>query len=238
MREICDVHSHVLPGVDDGPADLDETMSALEEAKRQHIDALIVTPHFHPGRYMVYAPQIFDALEKVRGECSRRNFDMILYPGQECYYYSGLVEQLNQKKILTLADSRYVLVEFEPDCPYSHLQFGVRELQSNGYVPVLAHFERYQCLQDQENILEMREKGVLLQMNFDALLQRDGLFHRRPWKQFVRQGLVDLLGSDCHGTAFRPYHAEAALEWLHEELPEDLVERMLYTNVQKIIHNR
>lgn len=237
MDGIWDTHCHLLPGVDDGPETMEDTLSTLREAERQHIEGIIVTPHFHPGRYMVYASQIYSLLESVREECRRNNIHITLYPGQECYYYSGLVEQLNSKKVLTLADSRYVLVEFEPDCPYSQMQFGVRELQSNGYHPILAHFERYRCLYDKDKLYEMKQRGALLQMNFDTLLKHEGLFRKLPWKDMVQQGLVDYFGSDCHGMDFRPLRADKAVKWMREELPKGLFGKMLHTNVQLLLNN-
>lgn len=237
MEVFYDMHCHLLPGVDDGPETMEESIQVLEEAKQQGVKKIIVTPHFHPGRYMVYAPSIYDLLGKLREECENRGIDITLYPGQECYYYSGLVEELNKGNILTLAGSRFVLVEFEPDCSYSQMQFGIRELQSNGYLPILAHFERYQCLNTQENLLGIKQKGVYMQMNIGTLMRREGLLHRLPWKNMVKQGLVDYLGSDCHGMELRPLQVDRLLEWLEDHVSEELTERMIRSNFSKIINN-
>lgn len=115
---ICDIHSHILPGVDDGAKTMEETMETLQEALRQNVRKIIVTPHFHPGRYMADGHKVREVLGRVREECQHRRINVELYPGQECYYYSGLAEQLKKGNALTMAGSSCVLVEFEPDTPF------------------------------------------------------------------------------------------------------------------------
>lgn len=237
MQSITDMHCHILPGLDDGCRDMEECMAVLRQAERQGIRHIIVTPHFHPGRYEVYAPRVLETLRLVRTQCRANNIKVNLYPGQECYYYSGLVSLLDQGKVLTLAGSRYVLVEFEPDCLYQVMLTGLQELKQSGYRPVLAHFERYGCLRKRERLAELRERGYLLQMNYDRLREKDTLFHRNPWRKLVRDGMVDYLGSDCHGTALRPLHAEEAYRWMEAKLPSSQRQKILYENIKKIIES-
>lgn len=237
MPGITDMHCHILPGLDDGSGSMEETIQTLREAEKQQIQCMIVTPHFHPGRYMVSAFQVIKTLEEVRRQCVRRRINIRLYPGQECYYYSGLVEQLNSGNVLTMAGSRYVLVEFEPDCLFNYLLNGLREIRQSGYIPIVAHFERYQCLQNDEHLNTLREQKFLLQLNYDRLRQKDGLFHKNVWRTMVKKDMVDFLGSDCHGMDFRPLHVAEAYEWLNTNLKTEQKNRILYNNVQKIIQN-
>ncbi len=237
MEEFFDMHCHLLPGVDDGPETLEESLQVLELAQTQGVKKIIVTPHFHPGRYMVYAATAQEQLEILRRECSERGIDIALYPGQECYYYTGLVEELDKGNVLSLANSRFVLVEFEPNCPYSQMKFGIRQLQSGGYIPILAHFERYECLSSQENLMAVKNRGVFLQMNISTLLRKDSLLHRMPWKNMVRQGAVDFLASDCHGMHLRPLQVDNLMEWLRDHVEEELADHMIRSNFLKIIDN-
>lgn len=237
MLEICDIHCHILPGVDDGAATMEEAINTLKEAASQKIRKMIVTPHFHPGRYKVRTEQTLQVLKQLRERCAEQGIPISLYPGQECYYYSGLVEKLNKKKALTLAGSRYVLVEFEPNCIYTHMAAGLRELRMNGYKPIVAHFERYSCLRDEVRLAELKNQGVMLQMNFDRLLQKDRLFRKNPWRQLVKQGMVDYLGSDCHGMRFRPLHVREAAKWLIDQVDQDILRVMFCENIEKILKN-
>lgn len=237
MERITDMHCHILPGLDDGAGDMDETMAVLHEAAEQQIRYMIVTPHFHPGRYMASSSQVLNTLAAVQRRCSRCNLNISLFAGQECYYYSELTQQLERGNALTLAGSRYVLVEFEPDCRYTYLLGGIQKLQQAGYKPILAHFERYACLRDHENLLRLKERGCLLQMNFDMILQKNGFLRKNPWRNLIKQGMVDFLGSDCHGMDFRPLHVQEACSWLERNVESSLLEQMLYRNIENILKN-
>ena len=138
---MTDVHCHVLPGVDDGPETLEESMRVLREAARQGVGALIVTPHFHPARYQVYASQIADGIGMLEDIIRKENLPLRLFPGQECYFFSDLIRYLDAGKVLTMAGTRYVLVEFDPGILFSGLRNAVRILISSGYYPMIAHYE-------------------------------------------------------------------------------------------------
>ena len=88
MISFTDIHCHILPGLDDGAQTMEETMAVLKEAKRQGVTRMIVTPHYHPVRYQVTAQQVQETLEEVQREAARRQIEIKLYPGQECFYYS------------------------------------------------------------------------------------------------------------------------------------------------------
>ncbi|MBR1558726.1 MAG: hypothetical protein IJ646_00650 [Clostridia bacterium] len=233
MPTIIDMHCHVLPGVDDGPGTMEESIAILREAERQGLSAMIVTPHFHPGRYMVPAPKVRETIKQVRRALKEEGIRLKLYPGQECYYYSGLVRELDEGNVLTMGDTNYVLVEFDPSVLYSVIQHAMRELFSAGYRPIVAHYERYRCLNGREDRLEeLRSHGAMLQMNFDRLLDKEGFFRRNPWRRQLREGFVDFLGSDTHGMGFRPLHAKQAVAWLTSEVDPELVHVILERNIR------
>lgn len=239
MSIIVDMHCHVLPGVDDGAGSMDETVKLLKEAVRQGIQAMIVTPHFHPGRYKVYSDQIRESLRAVEREIIRHNIPIELYAGQECYYFSGLVRELEKGEVLTMAGSQYVLVEFDPEVMYSRIQQAVQDLTFNGYKPIIAHYERYQCLNGKMDRLEqLRHTGAMLQINFDRLVTRDTLFKRNPWRKLFKEGYVDFLGSDTHGMSFRPLHVDEAVDWIETDVRPELARRVLERNIRKILENR
>lgn len=234
---IVDMHCHVLPGVDDGPETMEDSMLLLEEAVRQHVDAMIVTPHFHPARYQVYASQIREGLARLNEEIQKAGLPITLLPGQECYFYSDLIRELDAGNVLTMAGTRYVLVEFDPVAIYSVLRGAVRSLMSSGYYPIIAHYERYQCLKgNTERLSQLRYDGAMLQMNFDTVLARDGLFRKNPWRQLLREGYVDFLGSDTHGMDFRPPHIDSVVQWMRAEVDPGLTENILERNIRLLLN--
>ena len=238
MIGIYDIHSHILPGLDDGARDLEDTLETLREAVRQGVQGMIATPHFHPGKFLTEGREVLASLKEVKEACLRENLEIRLYPGHECYYYPGLSEDLGAGRALTLAGSRYVLVEFSPNCLYTYLQQGLEELWRSGYQPILAHFDRYACLSKKENLLRLRERGVLLQLNLSRLQARDTFFQKNPWGRMVKEGYVDYLATDCHGIYFRPMEAERSYPWIQKNLSLERQKRIFVANVKKIIKNQ
>lgn len=235
MPAIVDMHCHVLPGVDDGPKSMEGSMTILQEAVRQGIGKMIVTPHYHPGRYKVPAPLVLRTITEVRRELRRRGIAIELIPGQECYYFSNLLGELDAGNVLTMAGSNFVLVEFDPGVMYNVIQHAVRELFAGGYRPIIAHFERYQCLNERiDRLDELHDHGALLQMNFDRLLGKEGFFRRNFWRRLMREGYVDFLGSDTHGVNFRPLHVDQAMAWMRDEVDPGILRRVLEKNIRML----
>ena len=142
MKRI-DLHCHVLPGVDDGAADFEESLRMLKSAAKQCVYAVVATSHYS-RQFRNEEPERFRML---REELQRRarieiQENFTVYSGQEVFYTEDVVEKLDEKKLLTLNGSSYVLTEFHPSMPYSMIINGVRELTMAQYTPIIAHFER------------------------------------------------------------------------------------------------
>lgn len=235
MQPLIDIHAHVLPDVDDGARDLEESFRLLIRAAEQGITQVIATPHYHRSRGNLGYEELRTTLEaKVRQEIPGFH----LYLGQETYYHEGLTESLRQGKALTMAGSRYVLVEFDPGVPYGMLHRGLRQLLLAGYTPVLAHMERYGCLRQDANLKDLSGSGCVLQMNYDSL--RGSPFKRdvRWCRKRVLAGDIGLLGTDMHRLDFRPPEVTEAAAWVSRHGGDGLLRRMAFTNPRCIIENK
>lgn len=232
ISQMIDIHSHILPAVDDGARGMEESLELIEQAAAQGITGMFATPHF--SRHQDVSA-LYEKLLILREAVQRRHPEFQIYPGQENYYREDLTEWLDQGKALTMAESLYVLVEFDPAAPYSKIMRGVRKLEEYGYWPILAHAERYLSLRE-HGFAELRSLGCGIQMNFESL---DGRWFEKEvrWcRKQVSEGLVDFLGTDLHRRDFRPPHIEGALKWLTNHInPEDL-EVMVHRNPVCIIN--
>lgn len=161
MKKV-EMHCHILPGIDDGAEDMKQSLQMLHIAMEHEIVGAIVTPHGSAR------DASRERTEKIRKLCrifrakAEQQFDVIfpVFPGQEILYSSDTRRLLDEGKLLTLADTRYVLVEFMPEVPYSTLFAAVRELRMAGYVPILAHVERYHVLREDGRIEELIHDGA------------------------------------------------------------------------------
>ena len=160
MTGIIDIHTHILPGIDDGSRDWDESRRMLEAAYQQGTRCIIATPHYSRRGL---PPQIYELAERLSEEAGRIAPDFKTGLGQETYFHEGLVENLKQGKALTLENTRYVLVEFDPQVSYHSLYQAVRKMTMARYIPVIAHVERYFCLREGDGVEELIQCGCRLQ---------------------------------------------------------------------------
>lgn len=232
--EYTDIHSHILPGVDDGAKDMETTKSMLRLAKKQGIHTIIATPHYKVGQYKVTAKQLEELQRQVQQEADKEGIDIEILLGNELYYSRDICSRLENKKALTLAGSRYVLVEFSPTQPYTEIYQGMRELIQEGYAPILAHIERYDCLHKEKNkdkIQELIRLGVYMQMNVQSL-------QKRYWRKLVKGGYIHFLGSDSHNTKNRSPKMQEGLKQLGRMVTRKQMEKILIENPQCLRENK
>lgn len=229
-----DIHAHLLPGVDDGARTMEESCRLVELAKQAGFCSVIVTPHYSRRRGTEGLAERFEELkEAVR----QSDPDFSLYLGQETYYREELPERLRSGGALTMAGSRYVLVEFDPGVSYQTFKRAVRRLISSGYIPVIAHMERYGCLRESQNLAEACRSGCLMQMNYESLQGHWFSPEVRWCRKQVKEGRIHFLGTDMHRTDYRPPETAGALKWLYAHVDRRLVDRMTFGNAERMIKN-
>lgn len=232
MREIIDVHAHILPRVDDGARSVKEACRLLNLAISQGVTGVIATPHDVKGIERLKLERL---AHQIQEEIRREYPDFTVHMGQEAYYREGLGERLKNGQVLTMADSCYVLVEFSPGDPYEKMFRGLRFLISAGYVPILAHIERYACLRKEAHLLELSQSGCIFQMNYGSLAGRFFDSEVRWCRRQVKEGRVKLLGTDMHRMDFRPPKISEAMKWLEGHIDEASLSAMTLENPLRII---
>lgn len=182
-------------------------------------------------------PGLDGLADRVRDEIRKNYPDFEVYLGQETYYHEELPGRIRSGKAKTLAGSRYVLVEFAPGDPYEKIFRGIRALVSAGYVPVLAHIERYESLRRDAKLNELIAGGCIFQMNYGSLKGHLLDPEVRWCRKQVSQGYVSLLGTDMHRTDYRPPDITEPMKWLRNHIEENLLDDMIWNNPLHIIHN-
>ena len=199
----ADVHTHLLPGVDDGVRDFETALSCINEMKRNGINKIYVTPHFQTHRFKNDEDDIkyrFDELQKQLGEYVS---DIELQLAGEYLIDSGFEERLKTKNLLAI-NNKYLLVEFS----FNQSMLGMEELffeiQMKGYEVILAHPERYHYLnQDSKLLNNLKEQGVYFQSNIMSFGGFYGSESMQRAYQYVDKGWINFLGTDIHGKKYR-----------------------------------
>ena len=238
MHEFIDIHSHILPALDDGAKDLKKTREMFQIAYDEGIRGIIATPHFFASRKSASVEKIKNTIELVKNAMEDWGFYINIYSGNEIYYRSEVAELLEEGKICTLADSHYVLVEFDPMTEYFYLRDGILKLDSYGYIPILAHAERYECLfEKKERLQRVKDHGGLIQVNASSF--QGGMFDEmgKRARYIMKNELLDFVGTDSHSTGKRSPRIKETAYYLHKKLGKKHAEEILVKNPQAVIQN-
>ena len=232
--EITDIHTHILFGIDDGAADIDTSVTLLEKAYNDGTRRIFFTPHSINGGFAFNtANNNLELLfEKIKG----RFPGLSLHGGCEMFYSETAVENLVAGKLPTLADSKYVLVEFYPAVFYNDLKNAIQKLTTSGFIPVIAHAERYACLRKEDASL-LCELGAYIQLNARSVLGKSGREPKRFCKKLLKEGTVHFIASDSHDTLRRTPELSKCFEYISKKFSEKYAEQIFNKNPMHIINN-
>lgn len=234
-----DIHSHLLYGIDDGSTSIEESIELLKKMNKQGIQELILTPHYvENSNYNCNNKDkevLFNELEK---RVKEENIDIKLYLGNEVFITNHFIELLKKKEIQTLNKSKYLLFEFPMSQIYNSTGEIINELVSKGYIPVLAHPERYRAFQEHPEIVEeYLRMGVLFQGNFTSLFGKYGKTSEKMLKYLIKNKWITFLGSDTHhDVKFNCKKLEKKLLKITKD--KQYVEDLMGNNFDKVINNQ
>ena len=221
---MIDWHSHILPGIDDGSRDVNESISMLAAFESQGVDMVIATPHFYANDESVRSflnrrQQSYELL------CSQRGEGRIhILSGAEVKYYSG-ISRMDGLEKLTIENTNLLLLEM-PISKWTNL---VRQelqdlINTRGLRIILAHIERYLEWQDVEVFQQLCESGARMQVNASFL---DRLTSRKKATKLLNAGVIHFIGSDCHNMTTRPPKINSAYELIRKKFGEDYTSQMI-----------
>lgn len=235
---MIDIHSHVLPGVDDGSQSLEDSIELLYLAAESGVEGIVVTPHCNiPGEFDNYAGPEMDRLwQRLEREAQRTNVPLQLYRGMEIFATPELPALLRDGRVWTINDTRWFLMEFSfGEDPIFCRRILDRCLQ-DGYRPVIAHPERYLFIQDDPQIaFEWCVSGCALQLNKGSLLGRFGSGPRQTAERLMDHGLAACVASDAHSPYQRSTHMGEIRRHILEAFGEGYTELLLNENPGRIL---
>ncbi|HET7034204.1 MAG TPA: CpsB/CapC family capsule biosynthesis tyrosine phosphatase [Thermomicrobiaceae bacterium] len=206
---LVDLHCHVLPNVDDGADDDEMALRMLRASAASGVARVVATPHAHhcPAELI---PRL---VERLNGRAKRAGIAIEVLPGQEVRLGAHIVERLAAGELLTLNQTRYLLLELPLSGSWpSYLDEVVDDLQARGYRPILAHAERYPDVQRNPRLVEpLVARGVPVQLNADSLGEKAERGARPAAEYLLAHHLAHLIASDAHSDYWRPPRLDAAL---------------------------
>ncbi|KWX75280.1 hypothetical protein AMQ84_18655 [Paenibacillus riograndensis] len=216
---MIDIHSHILPFMDDGAADWDAALAMAQAAGKDGISAVVATPHHANGVYLNPAPNIGQAVEQLNQRLRQAGLPLQVLPGQEIRIYSDLLNDLEQGQLLTLAGSRYILLEMPSSRVPRSMEETCHELLIQGFVPVIAHPERNaEVAADPSKLTRLIELGALGQLTAQSLAGTFGSKLQKLSLDLCRRNAVHVIASDAHDNQHRPFGLSEAYGVLTKEL--------------------
>ena len=218
------MHCHILPEVDDGSRSMEESLKMLEMEYNDGVRHIILTPHFRYDMFETPLEKIKAQYEQLKSEAGKKWPDLSLHLGCELHSSLDMVSCLKAGQRLTLAGSRYVLLEFSGRDPRSTIIERTMDLLNHGYKPILAHIERYPPFHDRtgiDQIEELKDAGAFMQVNADTISGKDGFRSKRFAKKLLKNDLIDFVGTDAHRTDTRTPGLLKAYEQVKKTMGED-----------------
>ncbi len=201
---MIDIHSHIIPKIDDGAENLEISLKLLQIAKDNGTEGIVATPHYYKGFYDFEYKKINMEVEKLRKLASDNLIDIDIYCGQEICFFEGMLKELEQEKIGTINNTKYMLIEFPLDEFSRNIFDEIYELQIKGIQPIIAHPERYKTFKNNpEKINKFICEGYLFQLNLGSLLGQFSKETRKTAELFLRNNIYSFIGSDAHNLRTR-----------------------------------
>jgi protein-tyrosine phosphatase len=236
---LIDLHSHLLPAIDDGSKDLAMSLAMADMASSDGISTIACTPHILPGVYNNNGPAIRSAVARLAQSIAEAGIPISLVTGADVHIAPDLAVQLRDGRALTLNNSRYLLLEPPHHVLPPRLEDHIFGLQSAGYVPILTHPERLSWLEGHYDLIRrLASSSVLMQITAGSLM---GRFGRRPryWaERMLDEGLCHLLATDAHNTEQRAPQMADAREFVAQRLGDDEAINLVLRRPQGILDNR
>lgn len=237
---MIDLHCHILPGLDDGAATVEESCRMARLAVGSGVTDIAATPHCMPGRFENFAgPALERALGELRRRLAEEGIPLRLHAGMEVFATPELPRQLEEGQLLTLGGSRYLLIEFAFGETEWFVQRTLRAVEAGTLVPVIAHPERYYFVQDNPAILSAwAEEGRVIQLNKGSFF---GMFGRRAARAAhwcLDRGCVHLIGSDAHSPYRRTTRLEDIYDYAADFTAPEIADLLLRDNPAAILADR
>ncbi|MDF1565694.1 MAG: protein tyrosine phosphatase [Deltaproteobacteria bacterium] len=230
-----DLHLHLLPGVDDGARDLDESLAMARLLCERGYERAAVTPHIRPGFFDNEAGALREVLAGVRAALSEAGIPLELVEGAEHYLSPEVIELLLAGEGLPLGGTTHVLLEAPLEGPVPVLEQVAFQLEVGGLRPLFAHPERCACLQDLERARGLHERGVRYQLDLGSLAGAYGRAPKKWARRLLEEGLYSVAGSDLHRAEQGRKLLARWQETLIDRIGEDAARRLLSENPGRLL---
>lgn len=221
---MIDIHSHILPGVDDGAKHITESIAMAKLAASEGIQTIIATPHHKNGYFENEKFEIIEKVAELNDALKSESIDLEVLSGQETRIYGDLLADYQEDRILSLNDGgRYVFIELPSDHVPAYTEPLLYELQMKGLVPIIVHPERnLEFLETPNHLYKLVKHGALTQITAKSIVGGFGKKTKKFAFQLIEKNLTHYIASDAHNTKSRAFHMTEAFTEIENKFGVDM----------------
>lgn len=234
-----DIHSHILPSVDDGASDAGMALEMLKMASIGGTAHIVATPHYAAGSFECTPSLVYEKCGWLQNLANEAGIDITIHSGSEVFICHDIPELFDNGSILALSGTAYILLELPFDCIPLYTDKVLYNLQLKGLIPIIAHPERNREIIRNPGILaEFAHRGILAQANSGSITGLYGRKIRRAVLEFIRMGFIQFVASDAHSCGRRSACLVKASEIIRRKFGSDMVDRLFCSNGINILESK
>jgi protein-tyrosine phosphatase len=235
---MIDLHTHILPGIDDGARSLEISLDMARIAVADGTTVMACTPHIYPGLYMNDSVGIHRERDKLQQALDAHGIPLRLVVGADAHLVPELLDGLQSGRVPTLNGSRYFLLEPSHNVLPPRFEESVFDVMAAGYLPVITHPERLVWIEDHyDKFITMARRGAWLQLTAGAVVGKFGKRARYWSERLLADGVVHMVASDAHTTSVRSPRMSDAVPLLEKAVGSEEAHRLLHERPQAILDN-
>lgn len=236
---MIDIHCHILPDVDDGSKDLEESIEMAKIAHSEGIRKIVSTTHYHPSFEYDMGEVVLEKLNSFNKILKEKNIDLEVVIGNELYYTSDIIADLEKLDFYTMGNSRYLLIEFPPLNVPNNLIDIVYEIKLKGYTPILAHVERYPRVEENPNLIyDCIKEGALIQINASSIIGKNGKETKNICSILLDHNMVHVVGSDAHSATRRRPLMRESYDHVRSIYGKEFADDLFINNANSILEDK
>lgn len=221
---MIDIHSHILPGIDDGAQTINDSIEMAKAAVREGITTIIATPHHRNNQFNNLKSSILTKVNDLNTVLKQKNIPLTVLPGQEVRIYGEVIEDYYKDEILTLNHTKYLFIEFPSSSVPRYAERLLYELQTEGIIPIIVHPERNKELQEKPELLyQLVKNGALTQVTASSIGGYFGKNVKKFSEQLIEHNLTHFIASDAHNVHNRSFKMMESLDVIEESFGVDYI---------------
>jgi len=221
---LIDIHSHILPGVDDGALTMEDAISMARLAVDEGITKIIATPHHQNGTFFNKKQDILKKVKELNYVLQSNNIPLEVLPGQETRIYGSLLDDFEKGDILALNHTNYLFIELPSGHVPRYTEQLLFEMQLKGVTPIIVHPERNtEIIKNPEKLFNLVKKGALTQLTAGSVTGHFGKKVQKFSMQLIESNSTHFIASDVHNTSTRNFHIRQSIAKIYEEFGSQVV---------------